>query len=51
MTTPSTQLEVAAHWLKEASIGVKDRAMRENLKRVAEECLAVAKKAANGLST
>lgn len=35
-TTPATQLEVAAHWLSEAAVGVKDRAMRENLKRVSE---------------
>lgn len=40
----ATQLEVAAHWLKEAAVGAKDRSLRENLKRVAEECLAVAKK-------
>ena len=47
MTTPKTQLEVAAQWLKDASLVLSsikcfDRDLRENLKRVADECMAVA---------
>lgn len=50
MTTPKTQLEVAAQWPKEASLVLSsiryfDKDLRENLKRVADECMAVAYRA------
>lgn len=47
MTTAATQLEIAAHWLKEAAVllvgrgGKKDS---EQFTRVAQECLAVAQR-------
>lgn len=41
--TPSTQLEIAAHWLEEAAASIRhDAALRLNLGRVAHECKAVA---------
>lgn len=47
MTTATTQLEIAAQWLKEAAIIVRGKGFKiesYDLERVAHDCLAVAKK-------
>lgn len=47
-TTPARQLEIAAHWLKEAAITLTatkgDRSLRDSLVRVADHCLTVARR-------
>lgn len=42
MTTPQTQLEVAAHWLREAAIQLSGRLDASQFSRVADECERVA---------
>lgn len=43
MTDPATQLEIAAQWLKEAALLIKNKDSLQ-FSRVAHECLDVAKK-------
>jgi len=44
--TTATQLEIAAHWLREAALHCRFDHMRENLIRVADECERMAKREA-----
>lgn len=48
MTTPTTQLEIAAHWLREAAIDVTDSALKRTLSRVADECERTARNSSVG---
>lgn len=45
MTTPATQLEVAAQWLREGALALRGREPAVDMYRVAEDCLRVAGKA------
>jgi hypothetical protein len=42
MTTPNTQLEIAAQWLREGAIALRGGQPAEDLYRVAEDCLRAA---------
>jgi hypothetical protein len=42
MTTPNTQLETAAQWLREGAIALRGREPAADLYRVAEDCLKAA---------
>ncbi|MBZ9943474.1 hypothetical protein LB533_20520 [Mesorhizobium sp. BR1-1-13] len=42
MTTPATQLEIAAQWLKEAAMLLRGNKDAYQFSRVAEDCLRVA---------